>query len=129
MRRFLSYKKAGKKNDLMSLMENEEEDRGAPQETVAVYSAPDMVLAQLLRAQLEMEGIDAVIGEQVTGVYAGALAVGEGYAAEVRVPADVTEQAEAIVLRFTEQIADGTKQPVSDEELTAEAEASFDPKV
>lgn len=114
----------------MSLIENSGEDgRNALQETVSVYSAPDMVTAELLRGTLEMEGIAAVIGEQVTGVYAGALAFGEGYAAEVRVPADSLESAQAVVLRFTEQRASGAIQPVSDEDLAAEAEAAYDPKV
>jgi hypothetical protein len=114
----------------MSLTENDGEDRfSTPQETIAVYSAPDMVAAELLRGQLEVEGIDAVIGEQVTGVYAGALAIGEGYAAEVRVPADSLERAQAIVLDFTEQMASGAIQPVSDEDLAAQAEAAYDPQV
>jgi hypothetical protein len=114
----------------MSLTENVGEDGfSAPQETIAVYSAPDMVSAELLRGTLEVEGIDAVIGEQVTGMYAGALAVGEGYAAEVRVPADSLEQAQAIVLTFTGQMASGAIQPVSDEDLAAQAEASYDPEV
>jgi hypothetical protein len=114
----------------MSLAENSGGDSfSSPQETIAVYSAPDMVAAELLRGMLEVEGIDAVIGEQVTGVYAGALAVGEGYAAEVRVPADSLEKAQAIVLDFTEQMATGAVQPVSDEALAAEAEASYDPQV
>jgi hypothetical protein len=114
----------------MSLIDNDGENSfGAPQETVAVYSAPDMVAAELLRGTLEVEGIDAVIGEQVTGVYAGALAVGEGYAAEVRVPADSVERAQVIVLNFTEQMASGALQPVSDEDLTAQAEAAYDPDV
>lgn len=114
----------------MSVTGNDGENGfSAPQETIAVYSAPDMVAAELLRGTLEVEGIDAVIGEQVTGVYAGALAVGEGYAAEVRVPADSLEQAQAIVLSFTEQMQSGAIQPVSDEDLTAEAEAAYDPNV
>ncbi|MES2465651.1 MAG: DUF2007 domain-containing protein [Armatimonadota bacterium] len=116
----------------MSLTENEGENQNhlsIPQETIAVYSAPDMVAAELLRGQLEVEGIDAVIGEQVTGVYAGALAIGEGYAAEVRVPADSVEQAQAIVLTFMEQMESGAMQPVSDEDLAAQAEASYDPNV
>jgi hypothetical protein len=114
----------------MSLTENVGEDGfSTPQETIAVYSAPDMVTAELLRGTLEVEGIDAVIGEQVTGMYAGALAVGEGYAAEVRVPADSLEQAQAVVLTFTEQMAGGAIQPVSDEDLAAQAEASYDPEV
>lgn len=114
----------------MSLIENEGEGRfSAPQETIAVYSAPDMVSAELLRGMLEVEGIDAVIGEQVTGTYAGALVVGEGYAAEIRVPADSVERAQAIVLDFTEHMASDAVQPVSDEELAAEAEASYDPNV
>ena len=101
----------------------------APQETVAVYSAPDMVAAELLRGELAVEGINAVIGEQVTGAYAGALAVGEGYAAEVRVPADSVEQARPIVLAFTEQMKSGALQPISDEDLAAQAEAAYDPNV
>jgi hypothetical protein len=114
----------------MSLIENTGEDGlGEVQETVAVYSAPDMIAAELLRGTLEVEGIDAVIGEQVTGVYAGALAVGEGYAAEVRVPAESVEEAREIVLRFIRDTESGANQPISDEDLAAQAEASYDPQV
>lgn len=114
----------------MSLIENTEEYRpAAMQETVAVYSAPDMIAAELLRGTLEVEGIEAVIGEQVTGAYAGALAVGEGYAAEVRVQAESVEAAQAIVLRFIRETENGAVQPVSDADLTAQAEAAYDPKV
>ena len=114
----------------MSLTENTGEDSiGIAEETVAVYSAPDMIAAELLRGTLEVEGIDAVIGEQVTGVYAGALAVGEGYAAEVLVPVESVEAAQEIVLRFIRDTESGANQPVSDEDLTAQAEAAYDPQV
>ncbi|MBC8103283.1 MAG: DUF2007 domain-containing protein [Cytophagales bacterium] len=114
----------------MSLTTNDPEgDFSGTRETVAVYSAPDLIAAGLLQGALAAEGIDAVIGEQVTGAYAGALAVGEGYAAEVRVPAEALATAQVVVREFVAQMASGAAPPFSDEELSAEAEAAYDPKV
>lgn len=97
-------------------------------ETIAVYSAPDTISADLLMSLLASEGIDAIIGEQVSGMFAGALAVGEGYCAEVRVPADQAERARPIVEAFAS--GHGDEPPISDEELTAAAEAAaYDPNV
>ena len=92
--------------------------------TVAVYAAPDQPTAEVVRGALENEGIPAVIGEQVAGSLAGQLSIAEGYYAEVRVPPGYEAQARALLADF-EQGRGG----VSDEELTAQAEAASDPQV
>lgn len=101
----------------------------SPEETVCVYSAPDMIKAELLRGELEVAGIYAVIGEQVAGAFSGALAMGEGYAAEVRVPAESTEEAHKIVLSFVERMEGSENASFTEEELTAAAESTFDSEV
>ena len=71
-------------------------------ETVAVYSAPDAVTAEIVRGALEGEGIPAMIGEQVADAYAGPLSVGEGYYCEIRVPAEYADTARAILQAYEE---------------------------
>ncbi len=92
--------------------------------TVAVYAAPDQPTAEVVRGALESEGIPAVIGEQVAGSLAGQLSIAEGYYAEVRVPPAYEAQARVALAAF-----DQGQNGVSDEELTAQAEAASDPRV
>jgi len=97
-------------------------------ETVAVYSAPDPISANLLIGVLAQEGISAALGEQVTGAYVGPFSVAEGYFGEVRVPAEHAERAAPIVEAFVAQLAGG-EPPFSEADLAAQAEAAYDPNV
>ena len=94
------------------------------EETVAVYAAPDAVTAGIICGVLESEGINAVIGEQVTDSYGGVLQVGEAYWGEVRVPAGQVEAARALLGSY-----DTGGAGVSEAELTEEAAESSDPDV
>jgi hypothetical protein len=112
-------------------METQETDPGrepaaepTAEMTEAVYAAPDQITAELVRGTLESEGIPAVIGEQVADAYAGAFALGEGYWGEVRVAAADADRARAVLANYEQDQA-----PVSDAELTAQAEAATDPQV
>jgi hypothetical protein len=78
----------------------QDETTAAVQETVAVYAAPDQVTAEVVRGALQGEGIDAMIGEQVTDAYGGPFAVAEGFWGEVRVPAAQAEAARAALAAF-----------------------------
>ena len=91
--------------------------------TVAVYAAPDQVTAETVRGALEAEGIPAVIGEQVADAFSGAMALGEGFWGEVRVPATYEQQARDALAAFEQETA------LSEEELAAQAEAASDPQV
>jgi hypothetical protein len=66
-------------------------------QSVAVYAAPDSITAELVCGALRDAGVAAVIGEQVAGAYGGALATGEGYSAEIRVPPEDVERARAVL--------------------------------
>lgn len=92
--------------------------------TVAVYAAPSAITAEVVRGALEAEGIPAVIGEQVADAYAGALALGEGYWGEVRVPAPDADRARDLLEKFEHPAG-----AAADAELNAQAEAASDPEV
>ena len=76
------------------------DDETAVDMTVAVYAAPDGITAELVRGALQDAGINAVIGEQVADAYAGALALGEGYWGEVRVPPGDVGRARTVLDAF-----------------------------
>jgi len=92
---------------------------------VAVFAAPDEATAGIVRGMLEAEGVPAVIGEQVTDAYRGPLTIAEGYYAEVRVAAEDADIARALLDAYER----GERGPATDAELSAHAEASFDPRV
>ena len=74
--------------------------QSAYEATVAVFSAPDGVTAEIVRGALDSEGIHAVIGEQVSDMLGHAIALAESYWGEVRVPASEADSARAIVASF-----------------------------
>lgn len=92
--------------------------------TVAVYAAPDQVTAEVVRGALAAEGIDAVIGEQVADALSGPFSLAEGYWGEVRVPSEQVDRARAVLATFEQ-----AQTPVSEAELTAQAESASDPAV
>lgn len=90
---------------------------------MAVFAAPDAVTAELIRSVLQGEGIDAVIGEQVTEAYSAPFAVAEGFWGEVRVPADQADTARTLLAQYE------TDAGVSEAEIAAVAERTSDPEV
>jgi hypothetical protein len=94
------------------------------EETVAVFAAPDAMTAEVVRGMLLGEGIVAVIGEQVTSAVGGALAIGEGFWGEVRVPATQAEAARALLEAYETGDSDATS-----EALSQAADAAYDPEV
>ena len=92
--------------------------------SVVVYVAPDAISAEVIRGTLHAEGIEAFVGEQVTGAYSGPLSVGEGGWGEVRVHSSDAPRAAQIIAHY-----ETTTQPLTDNELEAEALASSDPEV
>lgn len=95
--------------------------------TVAIYAAPDDVTAGIVQGMLVAEGLDAVIGEQVADAYRAALAVGEGYYAEIRVPTEQAEQARALIASYENQRPETAA--AIEQALEIEAESSSDPRV
>ena len=94
--------------------------------TVAVYAAKDQPTAEVVCGALNTEGIPAVVGEQVADAFESALAVAEGYYAEVRVPPAFEQQARELIAAYEQGGGDVS---VSDEALTAQALAASDPRV
>lgn len=98
------------------------------QPLVSVFRAPDAIQAEIVRGTLEAEGIFAVVGEQVTGAYAGPFSVGEGAWGEILVAEVDAARAQALLADYdTSQTA--LQNSVDLDELTAQAVASSDPQV
>jgi hypothetical protein len=106
-------------------MSGPEDETTAEETTVAVYSAPDRVTAEIVRGALEAEGIPAVLGEQVADAYAGPLSVGEGYFGEIRVAAADAETARAVLAAYEA----GQGQISDDDSDAAVTTAAADPAV
>jgi len=117
----------------MSTVEQNNEDEPVESDgievtaTVAVYAAPDDMTAGIVRGMLEAEGLSAVLGEQVADAYGQALAVGEGYYAEIRVPADQADQERALIAAYENQRPETAA--AIEEALEIEATSSSDPLV
>ncbi len=75
-------------------------------QSVAVYAAPDSITAELVCGALRDAGIPAVIGEQVANAYGGALATGEGYWGEIRVPPEEVARAREVLAALETGAAD-----------------------
>ncbi|GAB4470456.1 MAG: hypothetical protein OHK0029_43270 [Armatimonadaceae bacterium] len=96
---------------------NQQDEAGNGTEVVVAYVAPNEWLAEMVRANLESEGIPARIGERVTDAYAPVLQVSEGYWGEVVVPAEFAERAQEVIAAL-----EAGAGAFSDEELAAAAE-------
>lgn len=88
-----------------------------PARLVAVYAAPNEMMAELVRGTLEAEGIPAVISQRVTQAYASLLQLAEGFAGEVCVAARDEERARIMLSGFDEGWG-----RISEEELAEAAE-------
>ena len=91
-----------------------------------LYNASDARTANLLMASLASAGIDATLLEQEPNAYRKYAAQ---YIGEVLVPVDQATDAAAIVRVFESQLNGELDPPLSEDELSAAAEAAFDPNV
>lgn len=98
------------------------------QPLVVVFRPADAIQAEIVRGTLEAEGIYAIVGEQVTGAYAGPFSVGEGAWGEIMVAEVDAERANALLADYDAQSVRADRS-VDLDELTAQAEAASDPQV
>ena len=95
---------------------------------VVVARPADAIQAEIVRGTLEAEGIYAIVGEQVTGAYAGPFSVGEGAWGEIMVAEVDAERAQTLLADYDARQST-VDSSVDLDELTAQAEAASDPQV
>lgn len=104
-------------------MDSSRRDAEGGEGPVLVFTSLDAAASEIARSVLEGAGIPAVTGKYKTAFGAG-LALGEGVAGEVYVPAPLAARARALLATLETEGSD-----ISDWELTVAALKASDPKV